>query len=101
MLSRANVLLRGEPTNKKDPASRKEIPRPRETFSNAVVLVSHDVGAVTAMNPEGVLILPDTDEDHWNEGCEELISLSRFRGSLIRGMLHYARSCVHIVFFLF
>lgn len=101
MFSRANVLLRGEPTNKKDPASRKEILRPRGTFSSAVVLVSRDVGAVAAVNPKRVPILPDGDEDHRNEGCEELISLSRFRGSLNRGMLHYARSRVHIAFFLF
>ena len=38
--------------------------------------MSLDVGAVTALNPELVLILPYGDEDHWSEGYEELISLS-------------------------
>ena len=40
------------------------------------MLVSKDVGAVAALNPERVLIFPDGDEDHWNEGYEELIGLS-------------------------
>ena len=34
------------------------------------------VGAVEALNPERVLILPDGVEDHWNEGYADLISLS-------------------------
>ena len=76
VVSGANVLLLDEPTNNLDPASREEILRALSTFTGAVVLVSHDVGAVTALNPEKVMILPDGDEDHWNEGYEELISLS-------------------------
>ncbi len=76
VVSGANVLLLDEPTNNLDPASREEILRTLATFTGAVVLVSHDVGAVTALNPERVLILPDGDEDHWNEGYEELIALS-------------------------
>ncbi len=76
VVSGANVLLLDEPTNNLDPASRLEILNALTTFTGAVVLVSHDVGAVTALNPERVLILPDGDEDHWNAGYEELISLS-------------------------
>jgi ATPase subunit of ABC transporter with duplicated ATPase domains len=76
VVSSANVLLLDEPTNNLDPASREEILRALSTFTGAVVLVSHDVGAVLALNPERVLILPDGDEDHWNEGYAELIELS-------------------------
>ena len=76
VVSSANVLLLDEPTNNLDPASREEILRALSTFTGAVVLVSHDVGAVMALNPERVLILPDGDEDHWNDGYAELISLS-------------------------
>jgi ATPase subunit of ABC transporter with duplicated ATPase domains len=76
VVSSANVLLLDEPTNNLDPASREEILRALATFTGAVVLVSHDVGAVQALNPERVLILPDGVEDHWNEGYAELISLS-------------------------
>jgi len=31
---------------------------------------------VLSLNPERVLILPDGDEDLWNDGYAELISLS-------------------------
>jgi ATPase subunit of ABC transporter with duplicated ATPase domains len=76
VVSSANVLLLDEPTNNLDPASREEILSALATFTGAVVLVSHDVGAVRALNPERVLIMPDGAEDHWNEGYAELISLS-------------------------
>ena len=76
VVSSANVLLLDEPTNNLDPASREEILGALAGFKGAVVLVSHDVGAVQALNPERVLILPDGDEDHWNEGYAELIALS-------------------------
>jgi hypothetical protein len=39
-------------------------------------LVSHDVGAVEALNPERVLILPDGVEDLWNQSYADLIALS-------------------------
>ena len=76
VVSSANVLLLDEPTNNLDPASREEILRALATFTGAVVLVSHDEGAVLALNPERVLILPDGVEDHWNESYAELIQLS-------------------------
>ena len=76
VVSSANVLLLDEPTNNLDPASREEILRALATFTGAVVLVSHDVGAVEALNPERVLILPDGVEDHWNQSYADLIALS-------------------------
>lgn len=76
VVSSANVLLLDEPTNNLDPASREEILRALASFTGAVVLVSHDEGAVRALNPERVLILPDGVEDHWNDSYAELISLS-------------------------
>lgn len=76
VVSRANVLLLDEPTNNLDPASREEILKALDTFSGAIVLVSHDVGAVDALNPERVLVMPDGQEDLWNEGYRDLIVLS-------------------------
>jgi ATPase subunit of ABC transporter with duplicated ATPase domains len=76
VVSGANVLLLDEPTNNLDPASREEILGALAGYSGAVVLVSHDEGAVAALNPERVLILPDGVEDHWNKDYAELISIS-------------------------
>ena len=76
VVSRANVLLLDEPTNNLDPASREEILKALATFTGAIVLVSHDVGAVDALNPERVLVMPDGQEDLWNESYRELIVLS-------------------------
>ena len=76
VVSGANVLLLDEPTNNLDPASREEILGALASYTGAVVLVSHDEGAVEALNPERVLILPDGVEDHWNKDYAELISLA-------------------------
>ncbi|TPW76255.1 ABC-F family ATP-binding cassette domain-containing protein [Schumannella soli] len=76
VVSGANVLLLDEPTNNLDPASREEILSALAGYSGAVVLVSHDPGAVEALNPERVLILPEGVEDHWNKEYAELIELA-------------------------
>jgi ATPase subunit of ABC transporter with duplicated ATPase domains len=76
VVSGANVLLLDEPTNNLDPASRYEILDALANYSGAVVLVSHDEGAVEALNPERVLILPDGVEDHWNADYLDLITLA-------------------------
>lgn len=76
VVSTANVLLLDEPTNNLDPASREEILRALGTYTGAVVLVSHDEGAVQALNPDRVLLLPDGDEDLWSEDYLELVTLA-------------------------
>lgn len=74
--SSANVLLLDEPTNNLDPASREEILRALQTYEGAIVMVSHDEGAVAALNPERVLLLPDAVEDHWSQEYQDLITLA-------------------------
>ncbi len=61
VVSAANVLLLDEPTNNLDPASRAEVLDAIRTYAGAVVLVTHDEGAVEALQPDRVLLLPDGD----------------------------------------
>jgi ATPase subunit of ABC transporter with duplicated ATPase domains len=76
VVSGANVLLLDEPTNNLDPASRAEILGALKTYEGAVVMVTHDDGAVEALEPERVLLLPDGDEDLWSDEYAELVSLA-------------------------
>ena len=74
--SSANILLLDEPTNNLDPASRKEILNALKAYKGAIVMVSHDEGAVEALNPERVLLLPDAVEDLWSKEYQDLILLA-------------------------
>ena len=76
VVSSANVLLLDEPTNNLDPASREEILGALRTYKGAVVLVTHDEGAVEALEPERILLLPDGVEDLWGQDYLDLISLA-------------------------
>jgi len=76
VVSGANVLLLDEPTNNLDPASRQEVLSALASYAGAVVLVSHDPGAVEALGPERVLILPDGVEDLWGRDYQELVELA-------------------------
>lgn len=76
VVSSANVLLLDEPTNNLDPASREEVLAAIRTYEGAIVLVTHDEGAVLALEPDRVLLLPDGDEDLWNDGYADLVSLA-------------------------
>jgi ATPase subunit of ABC transporter with duplicated ATPase domains len=76
VVSSANVLLLDEPTNNLDPASRAEILGALSTYEGAVVLVTHDEGAVDALNPERLILLPDGVEDLWNDGYRDLVALA-------------------------
>ena len=74
--SRANVLLLDEPTNNLDPQSREQVLDALRTYEGAVVLVTHDPGAVKALDPERVIVLPDGTEDLWNESYMEIVELA-------------------------
>ncbi|MFI2367697.1 ABC-F family ATP-binding cassette domain-containing protein [Streptomyces sp. NPDC018833] len=70
----ANVLLLDEPTNNLDPASRDEVLTAVGSYPGAVVMVTHDAGAIDALRPDRVLLLPDADEDLWNEDYRDLVA---------------------------
>jgi ATPase subunit of ABC transporter with duplicated ATPase domains len=76
VVSSANVLLLDEPTNNLDPASREEVLSAIRSYEGAIILVTHDEGAVTALEPDRVLILPDGVEDLWNESYADLVALA-------------------------
>jgi ATPase subunit of ABC transporter with duplicated ATPase domains len=76
VVSSANVLLLDEPTNNLDPASREEVLAAIREYAGAIILVTHDEGAVRALEPDRVLLLPDGDEDLWSEEYADLVSLA-------------------------
>ena len=76
VVSGANVLLLDEPTNNLDPASRAEILAALRTYRGAIVLVTHDEGAVEALQPQRVMLLPDGIEDTWDDEFADLVALA-------------------------
>jgi ATP-binding cassette subfamily F protein 3 len=74
--SAANVLLLDEPTNNLDPASREQVLDALRRYSGAIVLVTHDEGAVEALDPDKVILLPDGIEDSWSADLADLIALA-------------------------
>ena len=76
VVSSANVLLLDEPTNNLDPASREEVLAAIREYAGAIILVTHDEGAVHALQPDRVLILPDGVEDLWSADYADLVSLA-------------------------
>lgn len=74
--SGANVLLLDEPTNNLDPVSREQVLDAIARYPGAIVLVTHDPGAVTALKPDRAILLPDGDEDAWSDDLLELVELA-------------------------
>jgi ATPase subunit of ABC transporter with duplicated ATPase domains len=74
--SGANVLLLDEPTNNLDPVSREQVLDAIARYPGAIVLVTHDPGAVLALKPDRAILLPDGDEDTWSDDLLELVELA-------------------------
>ena len=64
-------------TNNLDPVSRERVLDALHNYAGAVVLVTHDPGAVQALHPERVILLP-----------------GRHRGSLERGLPRFGAACL-------
>ena len=74
--SAANVLLLDEPTNNLDPAAASRCSR-RCAATPAPSCWSPTMpGAVTALHPERVILLPDGTEDHWSDDYLDLVELA-------------------------
>jgi ATPase subunit of ABC transporter with duplicated ATPase domains len=74
--SGANVLLLDEPTNNLDPVSREQVLDAIARYPGAIVLVTHDPGAVSALKPDRAILLPDGVEDAWSDDLLELVELA-------------------------
>jgi len=74
--SGANVLLLDEPTNNLDPISREQVLDAIARYPGAIVLVTHDPGAVQALKPDRAILLPDGVEDAWSDDLLELVELA-------------------------
>ncbi|MFG3227730.1 ABC-F family ATP-binding cassette domain-containing protein [Kitasatospora sp. NPDC048194] len=72
--SGANVLLLDEPTNNLDPVSRSEVLAAVGSYPGAIVMVTHDPGAIEALRPDRVLLLPEGDEDLWHDTYLDLVT---------------------------
>jgi ATPase subunit of ABC transporter with duplicated ATPase domains len=76
VVSGANVLLLDEPTNNLDPASRDEVLAALSGYRGAVLLVTHDEGAVQALQPQRVVLMPEGVTDWWDPSLAELVSMA-------------------------
>ena len=73
---RHNLLLLDEPTNNLDPPSREAIGRALADWPGSMILVSHDVGFVTELSPDRVLLMPDGTEDQWTDDLVDLVAMA-------------------------
>ena len=76
VVSGANLLLLDEPTNNLDPASRDEVLGALAGYRGAVLLVTHDEGAVDALRPQRVILMPEGVQDYWDPSFNELVSMA-------------------------
>src|SRR3984893_10111025 len=73
---RHNLLLLDEPTNNLDPPSREAIGQALGSWPGAMVLVSHDTGFVSELEPDEVLLMPEGTIDAWSDDLLELVSMA-------------------------
>ena len=73
---RHNLLLLDEPTNNLDPASRETIGRALAAWSGTMIVVSHDIEFVKALDPDRALLMPDGLLDYFADDMLELVELA-------------------------
>jgi ATPase subunit of ABC transporter with duplicated ATPase domains len=73
---RHNVLLLDEPTNNLDPMSRTATGQALAGWPGTMIVVSHDVEFVRALDPDRALLMPDGILDYYSEEMLELVALT-------------------------
>jgi ATPase subunit of ABC transporter with duplicated ATPase domains len=73
---RHNTLLLDEPTNNLDPGSRTAVAEALAAWPGAMVLVSHDVDFVRALEPHRVLFMPDGALGPWDDDLLDVVALA-------------------------
>ena len=77
---RTLLLLADEPTGNLDESTGRSIVdlifALRRERGATLVLVTHDPGAVRALEPERVIIMPEGDEDMWSDEYMEIVELA-------------------------
>ncbi|HZD17085.1 MAG TPA: ABC-F family ATP-binding cassette domain-containing protein [Actinomycetota bacterium] len=73
---RCNLILLDEPTNNLDPPSRTAVADALATWPGTMILVSHDVAFVQALEPQRVLTMPEGELGFWDEELLELVELA-------------------------
>jgi ATPase subunit of ABC transporter with duplicated ATPase domains len=76
VVGRHNLLLLDEPTNNLDPPSRDAIGAALSGWPGAMVIVSHDAGFVSELEPSRVLMMPEGTEDYWSDDMIDLVALA-------------------------
>ena len=73
---RHNLLLLDEPTNNLDPMSREAIGLALAQWPGTMIVVSHDVEFVRALDPDRTLLMPEGQLDYFSPEMLELVELS-------------------------
>ncbi len=71
-----NLLLLDEPTNNLDPGSRTAVGEALSGWPGTMVLVSHDVEFVRALQPDRALTMPEGTLDAFDEDMLDLVELA-------------------------
>ncbi len=71
-----NLLLLDEPTNNLDPGSRTAIGEALSGWPGTMVIISHDVEFVRALQPDRSLTMPEGTLDHFDEDMLDLVELA-------------------------
>jgi ATPase subunit of ABC transporter with duplicated ATPase domains len=73
MLGGHNTLLLDEPTNNLDVASRERVLKALEGYAGTLIIISHDVAFVEALQPDFALLLPAGQVRYFDNELLELV----------------------------